>query len=116
MNKVYYLSSCDTCRRILKESAAADYFELRDIKTNPISPEELDQLASAAESYGALFSRRAVKYRAMSLQNKILTEMDYRSLILSEYTFLKRPVFWWKGKVFVGSDTTNLQALRSAMR
>ena len=94
MNKVYYLSTCDTCRRILKETDAGSHFKLQDIKNDPVSAEELDQLAAVTGSYEALFSRRALKYRAMGLQEKELSETDYRSLLLSEYTFLKRPVFW----------------------
>jgi arsenate reductase len=44
-----------------------------------------------AGSYEALFSRRAMKYRSMGLNEMELSEDDYRKYILEEYTFLKRP-------------------------
>ncbi len=54
-------------------------------------------------TYEALFSRRALKYKAWGLASKTLTEKDYRNLILEEYTFLKRPVVISGKKIFSGS-------------
>ncbi|HXD77499.1 MAG TPA: ArsC/Spx/MgsR family protein [Puia sp.] len=93
MKKIYHLSTCSTCQRILKEMGAAKKrFQLQDIKTEKITPAQLDELKSRTGSYEALFSRRAVKYKEMGLKEKMLSEDDYRRLILEEYTFLKRPV------------------------
>ena len=87
MKKVFHLSSCSTCQRILKETNAVSACTLQDIKTEAINEKDLDWLANKAGSYEALFSRKALKYRAMGLHEKTLTENDYRSLILQEYTF-----------------------------
>ena len=103
MNKVFHLSSCDTCQRILTDTNAAAVCALQDIKTANISAEELDDLAVKVGSYEALFSKRALKYRAMGLHEKTLTEQDYRQLILEEYTFLKRPVIVIGDEIFVGN-------------
>ncbi|MTI20003.1 arsenate reductase, partial [Fulvivirga sp. RKSG066] len=35
--KVYYLSTCDTCKRIMKEVGVDDSFEQHDIKKMPIT-------------------------------------------------------------------------------
>ena len=39
----------------------------------------------------------------MDLKNQILTEQDYRQLILDEYTFLKRPVIINNNEVYAGN-------------
>jgi arsenate reductase (glutaredoxin) len=103
MRKVFHLSTCSTCQKILKETNAPSVCTLQDIKTQAIGEEDLDWLASKVGSYEALFSRKALKYRAMGLHEKELSEKDYRDLILQEYTFLKRPVIIVDEHVFVGN-------------
>ncbi|WP_298284890.1 ArsC/Spx/MgsR family protein [uncultured Lutibacter sp.] len=103
MKKIYYLKTCFTCRRILKEMDITNYI-LQEIKTEPITVKQLDELFSLTKSYEVLFSRRAKKYKQMDLKNQNLTEKDYRQLILDEYTFLKRPVIINENEVFVGSN------------
>ncbi len=76
--KVYYLSTCSTCSRIMKEVGVDDSFEQQDIKTEAITPKQLDEMKAMAGSYEALFSRTAMKYRAWGLNEKQLTENDYR--------------------------------------
>jgi len=77
-------------------------FELVDIKTNSIDASTLDFLKEKVGSYEALFSKRAVKYKTLNLKDKNLSELDFRKLILEEYTFLKRPVLIDDEKVVVG--------------
>jgi arsenate reductase-like glutaredoxin family protein len=103
MKKVFHLSSCDTCQKIIKNTQVDAICTLQDIKKDNISAEDLDGLASQTGSYESLFSRKALKYRAMGLHEKRLTEADYRRLILEEYTFLKRPVIVIDDKIFVGN-------------
>lgn len=102
MKKIYYLKTCDTCRRILKEMDTSAYI-LQDIKTEPITVQQLDELYKLTNSYEVLFSRRAKKYKEMDLKNQALTEKDYRQLILDEYTFLKRPVILNNTEVLAGN-------------
>ena len=117
MNKIYHLSTCTTCQRILEETGANKKgIALQDIKTEQISPEQLDQLKEKAGSYEALFSRRAIKYKEMGLKDQQLGESDYRRLILEEYTFLKRPVALIGDKVFAGNDKKTVAALGEALK
>lgn len=102
MKKIYHLKTCDTCRRILKEMDTSSYI-LQEIKTEPITVKQLDELYKLTNNYEVLFSRRAKKYKQMDLKNQELTEKDYRQLILDEYTFLKRPVIINDSKVYVGN-------------
>lgn len=115
MKKIYHLSTCSTCKRILEEiSAKENGFVLQDIKTEKITPAQLDEMHKLAGSYEALFSRRSQKYRPMGLHEKELTEKDYRDLILEEYTFLKRPVAIVGKQIFVGSDKKTVEGLQAA--
>jgi arsenate reductase len=114
--KVYYLSSCSTCDRILKDlDLSPDKADLQDIKTNKITHVQLDLMKELAGSYDALFSRVALKYRALGLDKKALTETDYRKYILEEYTFLKRPVIIHKGRIFIGNTKKMVEAAREAL-
>ena len=92
-NKIYYLASCDTCRKIIKTLPKNANLVFRDIKQDPISPEELDEMVRLSGSYEALFSKKAILYKTLDLKNKNLTETDYKDYILEHYTFLSRPVF-----------------------
>jgi arsenate reductase (glutaredoxin) len=116
MNKIYCLSTCTTCTRILKEiQAEKKAFVLQDIKAEQITPAQLEELKEKAGSYEALFSRRALKYKELGLKHKLLTENDYRRLILREYTFLKRPVALVGDKLFVGSEKGTVERLKTAV-
>lgn len=112
MKKVYYLSTCSTCQRIMKDLGIADSFVQQDIKIEKITPDQLDEMKGLAGSYEVLFSRVAMKYKAWGLKEKNLQEEDYRNYILEEYTFLKRPVFIINGEIFVGNSKKNVEAVR----
>ncbi|MEO1262275.1 MAG: ArsC/Spx/MgsR family protein [Bacteroidota bacterium] len=103
MKKVFHLSTCNTCQRIIKELGGLPDFEHQNLKEQNISEEDLDFLKGHAGSYEALFSRRSMKYRAWGLNEKELVEKDYRKYILEEYTFLKRPVIVDGEQVFIGN-------------
>ena len=112
MKKLFYLSTCSTCKRIMGElSPALDDFDQQDIKTENITAEQLDQMHARSGSYESLFSRKAMKFRSMGLADQDLLEADYRQLILDEYTFLKRPVFILDDKIFIGSAKAEVERL-----
>jgi len=112
MKKIYHLGTCTTCQRILTDMDAEKLgFRLQDIKTEKITPAQLDEMKKLMGSYESLFSRRALKYRELGLKDKKLTEKDYRDLILKEYTFLKRPVVIDGKKIFSGSEKKTVQQL-----
>ncbi|MCO6478049.1 MAG: arsenate reductase [Phaeodactylibacter sp.] len=115
MRKIYHLSTCNTCQRIIGELNGGKGFELQDIKTDRITPQQLDEMKTLAGSYESLFSRRAMKYRSMGLHEQDLSEADYRRLILEEYTFLKRPVALIDGEIFVGNSKKAVAAAKSKL-
>ena len=117
MKKIYHLATCTTCQAILKEvNATAQHCALQDIKTEKITPQQLDEMKQMSGSYEALFSRRALKYKELGLKDKKLEEKDYRNYILEEYTFLKRPVAIIGNKLFVGNDKKTVEALKQSLR
>lgn len=105
MKRIYHLSTCDNCRKLIKALNPSADFELVDIKTNSIDAQTLDFLKEKVGSYEAVFSKRAIKYKSLGLKDKNLSEADFRKLILEEYTFLKRPVLIDGEKVVVGGLT-----------
>jgi arsenate reductase len=51
----------------------------------------------------------------MKLKDKDLTEADYKSLILKEYTFLKRPVIIIKDKIFIGNSKKEIDLAKNEL-
>ncbi|WP_321515843.1 ArsC/Spx/MgsR family protein [Marinifilum fragile] len=115
MKKIYHLSNCTTCQRIIKELDIDSDFELQDIKTQKISADQLEEMKNLSGSYESLFSRRAIKYKELGLKEKVLSENDYRDYILSEYTFLKRPVLLIDGAIFVGNAKKTVENAKKAL-
>lgn len=112
MKKVFHLATCDTNQRILKELNFGDEVELQDIKTQNIDSEILDFLKEKVGSYEALFSKRAMKFRSMGLNQMKLSEQDYRRYMLEEYTFLKRPFIILNDDVFIGNAKKTVEAAK----
>ena len=110
MKKIYHLSACSTCQKILKELAPDSTVILQDIKEQNISADTLDWIKEKVGSYEALFSKRAMKYRGLGLDKMDLTENDYRSYLLSEYTFLKRPFMINGDEIFIGNSKKDVEA------
>ncbi|SHK45555.1 arsenate reductase [Reichenbachiella agariperforans] len=116
MKKIYYLSTCSTCSRIIKElGLTPDNITMQDIKTEAMTAEQVEQMKDMAGSYEALFSRRSMKYKAWNLGDKTLTEEDYKNYILEEYTFLKRPVIILDDQIFVGNSKKVVEAAKAAL-
>lgn len=115
MKKVFHLSTCSTCKRIMAELELDGSFEKQDIKTDPITEAQLVEMKKRAGSYEMLFSRTAMKYKSLGLKDKDLTEADYRKYILGEYTFLKRPVFLIGDRIFIGNSKKTVEAVREAI-
>ncbi len=108
MNKIYYLASCDTCRKIIKSLPKGHNLVFHDIKQNPITAEELEEMHRLSGSYESLFSKKAQLYKSMDLKNKSLTEADFKNYILKHYTFLSRPVFIIDDKIYIGNSQQNI--------
>lgn len=111
MHKIYYLKTCNTCTRFLKNLKNPEKFKLQDIKENPLTVSQLEALRTLSGSYESLFSRRAKLYSEMGLNQQKLSEDDYKHYILHHYTFLKRPVTVLGEQLFTGADAKTLEAV-----
>ncbi|WP_340154355.1 ArsC/Spx/MgsR family protein [uncultured Winogradskyella sp.] len=115
MKKIYYLSTCNTCTRIIGELNLPEGFELQDIKTEPITEQQIEQMRELTDSYESLFSKRARLYKELGLKDKSLLEDDYKNYILEHYTFLKRPVVLFNNKIFIGNSKKIVEAAKNAI-
>ncbi|WP_372937602.1 arsenate reductase family protein [Seonamhaeicola sp.] len=115
MKKVYYLKTCSTCTRILKELNLPSEFILQDIKKDPITLSQLEEMKALAGSYEALFSKRSKLYKEMGLKNQALVERDFKHYILEHYTFLSRPVIILEDKIFIGNSKKTVEAVKTTL-
>lgn len=86
-------------------------WELRELKSHPITEEELAQMYHFTKSYETLFSRRSTQIKARDIDVKSLEEKDFKALILDHYSFLKRPVFLTDEEIFVGNEKKTIENL-----
>jgi arsenate reductase-like glutaredoxin family protein len=116
MQKVYYLSTCDTCKRIIKEIETPSSFIMQDLKKDEITVKQLEEMYDLSGSYEALFSKRAKLYKERNLKDEKLLERDFKSLILEHYTFLNRPVIINNEAIFVGNSKKTVEAAKNAIK
>jgi len=88
----------------MKEIGVDDSWKQQDVKLEKLTVSQIEEMFGLSGSYESLFSRRAMKYKSMGLKEKNLSEVDYKKLILDEYTFLKRPLIIIEGKIFIGNS------------
>jgi len=112
IKKVYHLSTCSTCKRIIKELELGSDFELQNVKEQAITKGELEQLAKFSGSYESLLNRRSVLYRERNLKEQNLSEADCKGLILEHYSFLKRPVIQVGDQYFIGNAKKTIESAK----
>lgn len=111
MKKVFYLKTCDTCLKILKQFDLNGW-EKREIKTQPITEDEIEEMYKVSQSYEALFNKKSTQIKLQELDLKSMKEADFKELLMNHYTFLKRPVFVTDKEIFIGNDKENIANLR----
>lgn len=107
MKKVFYLKTCQTNKRIMAELDLSNW-ELQEIKSHPITEEDLQKMYKKTHSYEALFSRKSTQIKKRGIDVNTLKEENFRQLILEHYSFLKRPVFLTDDRIFIGNEKDNL--------
>ena len=84
-----------------------------DIKKSPITSDQIDEIYSATGSYESLINKRAQLFKQRDIDTKTLTEDTAKELLSDHYTFLKRPVLVYNGKVFVGNSKKEVETAKS---
>jgi len=98
----------------MKELNLPNDFIQQDIKAQPLSETDVNEMHQMSGSYEALFSKRARLYKERNLKEKDLKEDDFKQLLLEHYTFLKRPVMINNDTIFVGNSKNTIEmALKS---
>lgn len=115
IDTIFYLASCDTCRKIIKTLPKDNKLAFHDIKQDPITIAQLEEMHQMAGSYEALFSKKAQLYKSMGLKDKNLSEEDFKKYILEHYTFLSRPVFIINNKIYIGNTQQNMLQVMKAL-
>ncbi len=100
----YWLPNCTTCQ---KAKRRLDYHrisitKLRDLKEEPLSLDEVKNLAEMLGGVENLFSRRSVKFRELGLRDKEISKNEMLDLMTTDYTFLKRPILVLNNKAIAG--------------
>jgi arsenate reductase len=114
MRRIYHLSTCDTCRKILAGLNITGV-ELVNLRERNVSEEDLDFMFNRLGSYEALFNKRAQKWKALPDAARPKEDSEFRQLILEEYTFLKRPAAIVGHLVFIGNDAATVAALKNVL-
>ena len=112
MRIFYYLSSCDTCKRIAKELELDNTILQIDIKKNPLSHSEIETIYKIVGNYEDLINKRSQIYKQRKLKDQNLKEKDYKNLLLEHYTFLKRPVLLYDSHSFIGNASKTTAAAK----
>jgi arsenate reductase (glutaredoxin) len=115
--QLYWMASCSTCQKAkaLLEAHGVTLTLLHDMKASPLPKDTIEQLAKAVGGVEALFSKRAIKYRQLGLNEKTLTDAEMLGYMAEEYTFIKRPVILFdSGESFAGFAPKQLEAFLKA--
>ena len=82
---------------------------LIDVKKNSIDEKALKELFEITNSYEALFNKRAQLLKKLNLNSNELKEKDFKKLLLTHYSFLKRPVLLLNSKIYIGNSKKNVR-------
>ena len=85
MNKLYYLSTCSTCKRIINALHLPSNVEMHDLKEHPITTEQLQQLVDLAGNYESLFNKRARLFATIKKEGHIIDEAFFKQHLLKHY-------------------------------
>ena len=100
----------------MKELNLPEEFIKQDLKLNPISETDLEELYKHTNNYEALINKRARMYNERDLKNKNLNESDFEKLLLEHYTFLKRPVLINETEIFIGNNKTVVSSAKESLK
>jgi arsenate reductase len=104
---VYGISTCDTTKAAIKVlQKAGKEVTFRDIRANPLSPEEIDVIVT--EFGSRAINKQSTTYRGFS---PFLREAEPEAQIAAQPAVMKRPVIQDGSRWFVGWDDATEAAL-----
>lgn len=104
---LYGISTCDTCKKAIKALTAAGHApQFRDIRAQPLTAAEIDQIVTEFGSRSV--NTQSTTYRSFS---DFLKASEPEAQIAAQPTVMKRPVITAQGKWYLGWDDAVQQAL-----
>ena len=98
--RIWMLKSCDTCRKALKDLAAAGYGpEVVDVRADGVEAADLQRFYAAFGE--ALVNKRSTTWRELDEARR---QDDPIRLILAHPSLMKRPVVEGEGRLTLGWD------------
>lgn len=112
---VYWLPYCTTCQKAVAylQEKGVPIRGYHNLKEQPLSEDEVRDLAAKVGGVETLFSKRAMKYRQMGLHEQQLSDDDLVRLMAQEYTFVTRPVIVRGDRATAGFSAKKIDALTS---
>lgn len=110
------MENCSTCQKAVRwlDRRGVKVSKFRDIKDEPLERVEVERLVKILGGADELFSKRAVKYREMKLDERVVSSEEMLELMSTEYTFLKRPIMEIDGKATAGFFEKSYESFLSA--
>ena len=106
MNLIFCYSKCSTCKRAIDFlNRKKVTYELRDIKENNPSKEELEKLVKLSNvDINKFFNTSGLVYRNLNLKDKIksMTYEEKLNILSSDGMLIKRPIFIFNNEVLLG--------------
>ena len=104
---LYGISTCDTCKKALKQlQAAGKSVTFRDVRANPLSPQEIDAIVTEFGSRAV--NTQSTTYRGFS---DFLKASDPEAQIAAQPAVMKRPVIQDEDRWYLGWDSATEAAL-----
>ena len=104
---LYGISTCDTCKKAMKALAAAGHdVTFRDIRAQPLSAGEIDQIVT--EFGSRAINTQSTTYRGFS---DFLKASEPEAQIAAQPAVMKRPVIHTGDTWYLGWDSAVQQAL-----
>jgi len=102
--KLYGLPHCSTCQKAVAylEEKGVEIEKFHDIKEDRLTKKEVEKLVKLVGGAEQLFSKRAMKYRSMGLNEMDLSDEDLLGHMIEEYTFIRRPVLVYGEQALAG--------------
>jgi arsenate reductase len=102
--KLYGLPHCSTCQKAVAylEELGVETESFHDVKDNQLSKSEVQKLVKLVGGADKLFSKRAMKYRSMGLNEMELSSAELLNYMVEEYTFIRRPVLVYGDTALAG--------------
>ena len=109
MNFFLHLSTCSTCKQIIKELNLPNDLDIIDIKKFPITLTQIEKLKTKKGSYKSLINNRAKLFKQLNIDTKKLTEeKSLKDVIPPDFLITSEIVVRFPSSFLVENSLLNL--------